>query len=321
MSRPRTTRPDLPPRLHARVLKKRTLYYYRAGGKAIPLGPDLAQAKRRWAELETAGAPDTDHSFTAVTRRFECEGMRNLAPKTIREYRAALDTLRAAFKPFQLEQIEPRHVAEYIVRRSRPIAANREVALLSRIWNWARSAGVTRLANPATGVDRNPAKHRGRYVTDTEYTALLAHAPQWLRDAMELAITTGQRPGDILRMTRHDLQDGHLWVRQSKTGAKLGIEITGRLARVIADITARPITAMHLVHDAGQPVSIYRLDKAFATARRAAGADWQFRDLRAKTITDTPDLRTASQRAGHSNETITAAVYRRVRGHRVKPLD
>lgn len=59
MPRPRTTRPDLPPRLHARVQKKRTLYYYRAGGKSIPLGADLAQAKRRWAELETAGAPDT----------------------------------------------------------------------------------------------------------------------------------------------------------------------------------------------------------------------------------------------------------------------
>jgi hypothetical protein len=43
--------------------------------------------------------------------------------------------------------------------------------------------------------------------------------------------------------------------------------------------------------------------------------------LRAKAVTDEPDLRTASQRAGHADEKITAEVYRRIKGDLVSPLD
>lgn len=45
-------------------------------------------------------------------------------------------------------EIEPRHVRQYLAWRSpkAKIRTNREKALLSHIWNWARGEGYTKLA-------------------------------------------------------------------------------------------------------------------------------------------------------------------------------
>ena len=57
-------------------------------------------------------------------------------------------------------------------------------------------------------------------------------------DAMDLALLTGQRPADVLKLQRTDIRDGALWIVQNKTGTRLGIEVTGELAAVIAELTS-----------------------------------------------------------------------------------
>lgn len=61
---------------------------------------------------------------------------------------------------------------------------------------------------------------------------------------MDLALLTGQRPADVLKIKRTDIRDGALWIVQNKTGARLGIEVTGELAAVIERINARPRSAL-----------------------------------------------------------------------------
>lgn len=317
VGRPRTRNFDLPPRMKARRLKTRTLYYYCVRDTSVPLGSDLNEARRKWAEFEAGISPVL--SFAAVADRYEREALAAKAFKTQKENLRQLKTLKRAF-PFAFEQITPLHVRQYLDRRSSKVSANREVALLSHLWNWAREKGITSLPNPCLGVHKHPERPRRRYVTDAEYRAVWDIAPEWLRDAMDLALLTGQRPSDVLKMTRQDIQDSHLWVHQAKTGERLGIEVSGELDALLRRISSRPVTAMHLVHDAGSRVTIWHLDKIFAAIRETAGQDWQFRDLRAKTVTDEADLRTASQRAGHADEATTAGIYRRVRGRKVKPL-
>lgn len=317
MGRPRTKNFDLPPRMKARGLKTRTLYYYCVHGTSVPLGGDLNEARRKWAELEQGHTPTL--TFASVADRYEREVLPGKAFKTQKENTRQLKTLRKAF-PFGLEQIAPLHVRQYLDRRSSKVSGNREIALLSHLWNWAREKGITNQPNPCLGIHRHTERPRRRYVTDAEFRAVWNLAPDWLRDAMDLALLTGQRPSDVLKMTRQDIQDNYLWVHQAKTGERLGIEVSGELDAVLRRISARPVTGMHLVNDNGQRVAIWHLDKHFGIARKAAGQDWQFRDLRAKTVTDETDLRTASQRAGHATETTTAGIYRRVRGRKVKPL-
>lgn len=324
MGRKKTVHPDLPPRMGARGEPGNLSYYY--GQQKKPLGKDFVEACRQWAILESGQLPNSVR-YVDVADRWEREaihkGRRKVrSPKTQREFTAALKHLRLAFKSAMLDQITPRHVKQYLARRSAKISANREIAVLSIIWNWARGEGLTAGANPCNGIDRNPESSRTRYVTDEEFRAVYAAGDHVLQDAMDLLLQTSHNPTDVLRLTRQDMADGTLWVRRGKTGKKLRFRIEGRLRVVLERILARPraVSSVYLIADSrGQPVDVYGLNRRF---RKAAGkADWQLRDLRAKAVTDEPDLRTASQRAGHADEKITAEVYRRIKGDLVGPLN
>ncbi len=59
--------------------------------------------------------------------------------------------------PGPLDSIKPQHVYQYMRWRSdAPVSANREKALLSHMWNYARKMGYTKLANPCSGISGNP---------------------------------------------------------------------------------------------------------------------------------------------------------------------
>lgn len=325
MGRKKTLHPDLPPRMTARGKPGKLRYYY--GQDKIPLGSDLNRAKLKWAELEAGGAILSPR-YVDVADRWEREAIhigrrkKNRSAKTQREYRASLKELRVAFKDFLLDQIGPKHVLQYLDERSAKVMGNREIAVLSIIWNWARGKGLTDKANPCAGIEKNPESARTRYVQDAEFEAVYQRGDYVLQDTMDMLLLTSHNPSDVLSLTRQDMADGTLWVRRGKTGKKLRFRIEGRLKAVLERILARPraIASVYLIADeAGQPVDIYGINRRFKKAK--GDADWQLRDLRAKAVTDEPDLRTASQRAGHADEKITAAVYRRIKGDLVGPLN
>ena len=140
---------------------------------------------------------------------------------------------------------------------------------------------------------------------------------------MDLALLTGQRPADVLKLKRSDIRDGALWILQNKTAHRLGVEVTGELAGVIAKIGGRPRTAIdaYLVQDEnGQPLSLFQLRSRFEKARRLAKVDFQFRDIRAKAATDTGDLAHSQTLLGHKNRQMTEHYVKSRIGERVKPL-
>ena len=140
---------------------------------------------------------------------------------------------------------------------------------------------------------------------------------------MDLALLTGQRPADVLKLQRTDIRDGALWIVQNKTGARLGIEITGELAAVIDRINNRSRTAIsaYLIQDEkGQPLSQYALRSRFDKARTLAKVSFQFRDIRAKAATDTGDLAHSQKLLAHKNRDMTEHYVRGRQGERVKPL-
>jgi hypothetical protein len=178
MGRPRLpANTGLPPRMSARRLKRATHYYYRtATGGAIPLGPDLAAAKVKWSQLEQAGAILPDDAWLTVSARYQRDGLAGKAPKTVREYTAALKRLDTAFRGARLRDIRPMHISQYLDRRSAPVAANREIAVLSAVYNWSRARGITDHPNPAAGIARRSAPAREVYVTDAQFRAVRDHA-------------------------------------------------------------------------------------------------------------------------------------------------
>lgn len=140
---------------------------------------------------------------------------------------------------------------------------------------------------------------------------------------MDLALLTGQRPADVLKLKRSDIRDGALWIVQNKTGARLGIEVTGELAAAIARINERPrrtISAYFIQDENGQPLTQFALRSRFDKARKLAKVDFQFRDIRAKAATDTGDLAHSQKLLAHKNREMTEHYVKSRVGERVKPL-
>ena len=126
-----------------------------------------------------------------------------------------------------------------------------------------------------------------------------------------------------MKFKRSDIRDGMLWIVQNKTSARLGIEVTGELAEVIARINARPrkaISAFLVQDENGQPLTLVALRSRFNKARKQAKVDFQFRDIRGKAATDTGNLAHSQKLLGHKNRDMTEHYVKARMGERVKPL-
>lgn len=154
--------------------------------------------------------------------------------------------------------------------------------------------------------------------SDAELSAVLNVADQTTRDFLELAYLKGQRPSDVLRMRRTDIQDGSLWVTQAKTGAKVRIAIVGPLADVLA--RSYPV-GVYLVRDErGQRLTLAAIRRRFRKTQAEAGADWQIRDLRAKAARDMATAQKAQALLGHSAASPTDGYLRKRVGQAVEPV-
>jgi integrase len=119
-----------------------------------------------------------------------------------------------------------RAVFEAITDRGSPVMANRALALISKMLNFALSRDWIE-ANPAALITKNRETSRGRVLSDPElrelWTALgeTSHVDQigrsvarlnaTLNDAFKMRIYTGQRGGEVFRMRWQDLDLDAAW--------------------------------------------------------------------------------------------------------------
>jgi integrase len=94
--------------------------------------------------------------------------------------------------------------------------------VLARVLSWAEDRGLV-AANPCA---RGGRLYRGsradRVWTADDEANFLAKAPAHLHLPLMLAIWTGQRQGDLLRLTWKAYDGKHIRLRQSKTGVRVG---------------------------------------------------------------------------------------------------
>lgn len=342
MGRKRSRFHHLPPRMVARVRGKVTYYYYDQRPKTpgeVSLGKVYADAVRKWAELES-----TEHAVPEIiTLRHAAERYQKQVIPTKKE-RTQADNLREIAKllqffdnpPAPLARIKPLHVSQYMDWRTKHgttalIRANREVALLSHIWNKARTWGYTDAGNPCEGIERNKETGRKVYVEDDLLALVYDKADQPLRDAIDLAYLSGQRVADTRKFDDTDIRDGWLHVQQGKTDERRRIAVQGDLAAVIDRIRKRKraCEVYHtrlIVGEDGRPLGKDALRYRFDKTRELAGvpkAAFQFRDLRAKAATDKAesagDIRQAQKQLGHGSVTTTERYVRNRRGDKTTP--
>lgn len=259
----------------------------------------------------------------AIALYQQSDEFKSLKPATQKGYDSYLTRLHEGFGNLTFEEITPFLIRSYLKQRSAKVGANREISLLSGIWQWARENDLTRAQNQCKGVRRNKERARTRYVEDAELQQAIDAGPDWLADSLRLAYLTGQRIGDLLQLRRSDVAGETLRITQGKTGERVAIAIQGELAAVVRAILARPrkVSGRWLIcDDRGRKITAYQHWYAF----KRTGATWHFHDLRAKAVSDvletTGDIRQAQALAGHRSQKTTEDVYVRIRGRAVKPV-
>ena len=315
---------DLPPRVYRHGRQFRFVPVDPETGKnarPIPLGNERGVALRRWAELVNERPGADEYTIQGIWDRYQREELPKKAEKTRRNYEQQAHVLLPVFGAMRGEQIEPKHAIRYLDKRASvaPVQANREIQLLRAMLTKATHWGLIS-ANPLRGLQyRNPEPPRERYVTDDELALAIEAARQpWLKALMWLAYLTGLRRGDLLKLTRFQLQEDGLMVKESKTGKRVLIAWTPELRSVVdAALEASPDSRVF-------PVSESAVNNAWGRFQRQWAADgherFLLRDLRAKHATDFEAAGgDATAQLGHSARSVTTRHYLRA-PRRIVPL-
>lgn len=341
MARPRTTNRHLP----KYVTVIHGSYWWRAPKqKAERIGPVADEAGMyRWVAEKLgpnpAPAPTSSYTLNDAFNRYEREVVPQLEPRTQRDYRRHLLVLRKTFGHMNPNDVLPKHIGQFLDVTKGKITRNRQVAVLSAVFTKMVGRWYVADRNPCANVERNPSKPRDRNVTDAEFNAVRAIANPRVQVAMDLALLTGQRQGDLLKLKWSQVTPEGITFRQGKTGKRLMVEMSPALEAVLQ--RAKKMLP-HLPREYvlrrrdGLPYTEHGFRAIWQRVMRVASkgvkrrnGEWKrppviterftFHDLRGKSGTDATSLQDAYERLGHTSISMTRRVYDRgVR--KVKPL-
>ncbi|ERF78035.1 integrase [Gallibacterium anatis] len=316
---------------HNRLRKKtgkvvKYYYYVLEDGKQKSLGMDKELAILEAAKLNYNNKIQLHNLlFVDVVNRYKEEVIPTKAYNTQNSNLSALRFLLKFFKDAPLDQIEPKHIKQYLDwRKSSPTSANNEITLFHHIWAMAKAWGYTKFACPSEGIKKHKIKARDVYIEDYIYDLVYRNGDQEMKDLMDIAYLTAQRPIDVVNIHSSHIYDGILHITQQKTGTKLRILLQGKLADIIY-ARLENITKGYLFSNRwGRKLSRRTLTERFAELREKLIrqypelekelANFQFRDLRAKAGTDkslAENEEAARKQLGHTSLQMTKRYIRK----------
>jgi integrase len=272
-------------------------------------------------------------TLNAVFDRYLLEKLPQLAPRTQRDYQGYIQNLRLVFGTAPPSAVTAGHVFDYRNKRAEKsvVQANREKSCLSAVFTAAVEWRIVK-ENPCRQVPKLEEPPRDRYVTDTEFTSVYRLASPMLQCAMDLATLTGQREGDLLRLSRSQLtQEGIVFrIGKSKrrhprhgkiveTAKTVIVEWSPELRAVIERLKKLgPNLRVTLIcslegrpySESGFRANWHRLMQK-ALTERVIAESFTFHDLRAKSASDEADPRAATERLAHDDPRTTRKVYLR----------
>lgn len=269
--------------------------------------------------LANVVAGDVVGTMSALFKKYRADELPKKAPKTQKVQEKELQRLEAVYGRCSPDKITPQMVAQYLLERSAaPVAANREIALLSHVF----TKGIRWLLaerNPCLGVERNEEKPRRHAIADSDLMRAWLIARPWMRALMTQAYITGQRQADVLKILETDYDRRGLTVVQNKTATVMLLEWTRGL-RDARDF-ALAVRAAHLgkvkqlrplvvCNRRGQPFTARTMRKEWERVMRELGQQggtrFQFRDIRPRSATD----HASGEHLGHKDQRVLDRHYR-----------
>ena len=275
--KPRQSNPEgLPPC----VYWKNGAYWLVKRRKWTRLGKDKRTALMAYARLSVpargAMGKLIDEAMVEILSRVKASSGK--------QYKTAAKQLAEMLVEFEPDQVTMADVAQVKRNyRGHPRAGNQALSVLRMVFVYAVENGYA-THNPCVGLPLYPVGKRDRLITWSEFHAIRSHATPMLQCFMDLLVTTGQRPNDVLQIKRSDLTDQGIYFRQGKTGAKETVKWNKDMEAAVERAKALPgVASMNLFRTRRGAVPSYQsVYEAWQAACATAGvADAQLRDLRA----------------------------------------
>ena len=269
----------------------RTYWYAWKGGPPLRGEPGTPEFIASYNEAVAQKIAPPSGVLLALLLRFQesAEFQFGVSPRTRRDYIKQIKRIERVFGDFPIKALDdPRSRSVFLewrdnLARTSLRQADYAYNTLARILRWSLGRGLI-TKNPCSGGSK---LYRGTRVdkiwSDEEVAAFLRTAPTYLRLAMLLAIYTGQRQGDLLRLPWSAYDDRVLKLKQKKTGAYVSIPVAEVLRRELDTAPRRcPII---LTNSMGQPWSESGFQGAYGKATVRAGIrGLTFHDLRGTAV-------------------------------------
>ncbi|MYH57163.1 MAG: tyrosine-type recombinase/integrase [Boseongicola sp. SB0675_bin_26] len=218
------------------------------------------------------------------------------------------------FRGRQIAEITAQDVRDWFASlHATPVSADRSMPVLSVIMKVAEADGLRpESSNPCRGIRRYRRKNRDRFLSDAEFVrlgrALREAGPSLAVPIIRLLALTGCRSSEIRTLRWTDFRDGHLHLRDGKTGPRT--VWLSSAAREILDGLPRTSPWAFPSGRTGGPVVGSTLGHAWSRIRAAAGLrDVRLHDLRhayaSVAVTGGETVLTVGRLLGHGDPQTT----------------
>jgi integrase len=270
---------------------ERTYWYAWKGGP--PLRGEFGSAEFHASYNEAVNRKATPPSgvlFTLLREYQASDNFRSRRDRTRHDYIQQIKRIERDLGDFPLSALTDRRTrGVFMDWRDKLALSSRRQAdyawqVLALVLSWAKERGKITI-NPC---ERGGRLYRGSRVdkiwTDYDEAAFLRTAPVHLHLPLLLALWTGQRQGDLLRLPWSAYDGTHIRLRQSKTGVPVRFKV-GAPLKAALDTTAKT-SPLILVSASNKPWTGGGFRASWRIAQAAAGVvGVTFHDLRGTAVT------------------------------------
>lgn len=276
----------------------KTIYYcyaWRGGpllknAKGKPIQPDDPEIQSAFDDAVRASKHGQTNDLSMLISRFRSStDFKSKSPSSRREYDRYLDMIRDRVGTTTLDDLHrPSTRGQFKEWRDtmadRPRTADYAWTTLARVLSFAKDRGLIAVNIAERGGRLYAAERADHIWTEKEIAAFEFVAPPHLCLAMQVALWTGQRKGDLLRMLWSDFDGEVIRLKQSKTRARVAVPVAKPLRELFATFDDK--TGTILRNSRGQPWTLDGFSSAWhKCAKTARIGELTFHDLRGTAVT------------------------------------
>lgn len=277
-----------------KVLKdgtRKTYWYAWKGGPRVDGEPGSAEFAASFAKAAESRLKPAQGMLLSILRKYQLSAeFTGRSDVTRKDYIRHIKAIEAEFGDLPLGALSDRRVrGEFMAWRDRLALRSRRQAdyawsVLARVLSWALDRGHV-IANPCERGGRlYRAQRNDKVWSEADEAAFLTMAPRHLHLPLILALWTGQRQGDLLRLPWSAYDGTTIRLRQSKTKVRVQIPVSSLLKQAL-DATPRR-SPIILVNSDGRPWTSDGFQSSWRKACARVGiTGLTFHDLRGTAVT------------------------------------